>query len=150
MTDVPDQLHPLDAPAGRPKPAAPVRVMVAIGINPSSDRLVRRAVKLAEGLGGELFAVHIHPPGDKSPAYQANVDWHLEQARQLGARVEVIHARDVAAALVEQARTIGATHLVLGQSDISRWQEVLQGSIINRILRFRAGIDLYIVPDPGR
>ena len=124
--------------------------MVAIGINPSSDRLLRRAVKLAEGLGGELFAVHIHAPGQHSNVSEANVSWHLEQARQLGAHVHVVEAKDVAAALVEQARNHQVTHLVIGQSDISRWQEALRGSIVNKILRFRSGIDLYIVTDPGR
>ena len=128
----------------------PVRVMVAIGINPSSDRLLRRAVKLAHGLGGELFAVHIHAPGQHSNVYESNVGWHLEQARQLGAHVHVIEATDVAAALVEQSRSHGITHLVIGQSDISRWQEALRGSIVNKILRYRSGIDLYIVTDSNR
>ena len=93
--------------------------------------------------------MHIHQPGEGTNVYHANVDWHLQQARQLGAHVEVVHARDIAAALVEQARKHNVTHLVLGQSDISRWQEVVRGSIVNRILRFRSGIDLYIVTDPG-
>ena len=124
--------------------------MVAIGISPTTDRLVRRAAKLTEVLGGELFAVHIHQPGDGSNVYHANVDWHLDQAREMGAHVEVVKATDIAAALVAQARKHEVTHLVLGQSDISRWQEVVRGSIINRILRFRSGIDLYIVTDPGR
>ncbi len=129
---------------------AVVRILVAIGINPSTDRLLRRAAKLASGLGGELLAVHIHPPGDSSNVYHANVDWHLQQARQMGAHVEVLYSRDVATALVEHARKHGVTHLVVGQSDISRWQEAVRGSIINRILRFRAGIDIYIVPDSSR
>lgn len=128
---------------------SPVRVMVAIGINPNTERLLLRAAKLAHGLNGKLFAVHIHPPGGASNVYHANVEWHLDQARKLGAHVEVVRARDVAATLVQQGRKHGITHLVLGQSDISRWQEVLRGSIINRILRYRPGIDLYIVTDPG-
>ena len=124
--------------------------MVAIGISPSTDRLIRRAAKVAQGLGGQLFAVHIHPPGQGTNVYHANVDWYLQQARELGAHVEVVHARDIAAALVEQARKHNVTHLVLGQSDISRWQEAVRGSIVNRILRYRSGIDLYIVTDSGR
>ena len=131
-------------------PRVPVRVMVAVGISPSTDRLLRRAAKLAQALQGELFAVHIHRPREGSNIYHANVEWYLEQARQLGAHVEVLHARDVAAALIEQGRKHNITHLVIGQSDISRWQEALRGSIINRLLRFRSGIDLYIVTDPGR
>ena len=129
---------------------APVRVMVAIGISPTTDRLVRRAAKLAEGLGGALFAVHVHQPGEGTNVYHANVEWHLHQAREMGAQVEIVHATDIAAALVGQVRKHRITHLVLGQSDISRWQEAVRGSVINRILRYRSGVDLYVVTDPGQ
>ena len=147
---VEEQNQAADVSEGTPGETSGVRIMVAIGISPSTDRLIRRAAKLAQGLGGELFAVHIHTPGQGTNVYHANVDWHLEQARQLGAHVEVVHASDIAEALVAQSRKYKATHLVLGQSDISRWQEAVRGSIVNRILRFRSGIDLYIVTDPGR
>lgn len=128
---------------------ARVRVMVAIGINPSTKRLLLRAAKLANGLGGELYAIHVRPPGGSSNVYEANVNWHLEQARQMGATVEIVDASDIAATLVDQARKHRITHLVIGQSDISRWQEAVRGSIVNRILRFRSGVDLYIVTDPS-
>ena len=123
--------------------------MVAIGISPSTERLLFRAVRLTEGLNGDLHAVHIQPPGTHTTLYQANVEWHLQQARHLGAHVEILSAKDIAEALVAYARQHAVTHLVIGQSDISRWQEIRRGSIINRILRFRSGIDLYIVTDGG-
>ena len=128
--------------------AASVRVMVAIGISPSTERLLHRAVKLAEGLNGDLYAIHVQRPGTHTTLYQANVEWYLQQARQLGAHVEVGGASDIAETLVAYARKHTITHLVLGQSDITRWQEIRHGSIINRILRYRSGIDLYIVTDP--
>ena len=139
-----------DQTTGAPEASSPVRIMVAIGINPNTQRLLLRAARLAHALGGQLFAVHIHAPGQASHVYHTNVEWHLDQARRLGAHVEVVRARDVAAALVQQARTHNITHLVLGQSDISRWHEAFKGSIINRILRHRSGIDLYIVTDSGQ
>jgi two-component system, OmpR family, sensor histidine kinase KdpD len=129
--------------------SSPVRVMVAIGINPSTERLLLRAAKLAQGLHGSLYAIHIHPQRKGSNVYHANVQWHLDQARRLGAVVEVVRSNDVAAALVKHARKHNITHLVMGQSDISRWQEVFRGSIINKIMRYRSGVDLYIVTDVG-
>ena len=145
-----DDSDALEQPLTTGDRQARVRVIVAIGSNPSTNRLVRRAVKLAKGLGGDLVAIHIHAPGQHSNVYEANVGWHLEQARQLGADVHVVEATDVAATLVQYAREHGVTHLVIGQSDISRWQEALRGSIVNRILRFRSGVDLYIVTDAER
>ena len=149
-SDVQEQEPPQDEIEARTHAAARVRVMVAIGINPSTDRLLGRAAKLADGLEGKLFAIHVRPSRSRSNVSAANVEWYLEKARQLGAEVDIVAANDIARALVQEARARGITHLVIGQSDISRWQEAVRGSIVNRILRFRSGIDLYIVTDPGR
>jgi two-component system sensor histidine kinase KdpD len=141
--------HEIDTSAAQD--ATPlVRVMVAIGINPNTERLLLRAARLAQGLKGELYAIHIQPTRTGSHGYQANVEWHLQQAHKLGAQVEIIRSDDVAQALIQVGRQHGITHLVLGQSDISRWQEVLHGSIVNRLLRYRSGIDIYIVTDPNQ
>lgn len=122
-------------------------VLVAIGINPDCGRLLGRAAELARGLDGQLLALHIHPPHSGTGVSDANVDWNLQQARQLGAIVHIVEGRDIADTLIHWGRDQHVTHLVLGQSDISRWQEVVRGSVINRILRMRSGIDLYIVAD---
>lgn len=131
-----------------------VRVLVALGINPNSERLLRTAARLAHGLEGELLALHIAPPGSVASLYEANLKWHLDQARTLGAQVEIVQGSDVATALVEYAKAQRATHLVIGQSDVSRWREVTRGSVINRIqrmiLRGNASIDLYIVTSSSR
>lgn len=131
-----------------------VRVLVALGINPSSERLLHTAARLAEELGGELIALHIAPPGEATRLYRSNLERHTQQARSLGARVEIVEGSDVAATLVRQARSLGATHLVVGQSDVSRWREITRGSVINRILRLMlqngAGTDLYIVTASSR
>ena len=38
------------------------------------------------------------------------------------------------------------TQLVLGQPARSRWEEILRGSIINRVLRMSSDIDIHLVP----
>lgn len=131
------------------EPNRPVQVLVAIGINPDCGRLLGRAAALARALGGQLFAVHIHPPGHGTDITNANVEWNLQQARDLGAEVRIVEGRDIAEALISWGRENNVTHFVMGQSDISRWQEAVRGSVINRILRMHAGIDLYIVADEG-
>jgi two-component system sensor histidine kinase KdpD len=132
----------------------PVRVLVALGINPHSQRLLLTAARLAEGLDGELFAIHIQPPGPVTSLYEANRSRYLDQARELGAHVEMVKGQDVATTLVDYAQTRRITHLVLGQSDVSRWREITRGSVINRILRMilsgQAPVDLYIVTASSR
>lgn len=134
---------------GYPSVSIPVRIMVAIGINPSSQRLLDAAAQLAQGLGGDLLAVHIKQPRSHASVYQANLDWHIHHARSLGAQVKVVTGKDIAKTLVAYAQAQQITHLVLGQSEVSRWREIRHGSLVNQILRQithqSAGIDLYIV-----
>ena len=131
-----------------------VRVLVALGINPHSQRLLLTAARLAEGLDGQLFAIHIEPPGALTSLYEANRSRYLDQARELGAHVEMVKGQDVATTLVDYAQARQITHLVLGQSDVSRWREITRGSVINRILRMilsrQASVDLYIVTASSR
>ena len=39
------------------------------------------------------------------------------------------------------------TQIFMGRSGRSRWQERLQGSVINEIVRLTEGIDIHIVAD---
>ncbi|HEX6291208.1 MAG TPA: universal stress protein [Herpetosiphonaceae bacterium] len=143
-----------DAAQRSQTPQAPVRVLVALGINPNSQRLLLTAARLAEGLQGQLFAIHIEPPGHVTTLYEANRTRYLNKARELGAHVEIVKGEDVATTLVNYAETHNMTHLVLGQSDVSRWREITRGSVINRILRMilsrQLGVDLYIVTVSSR
>ena len=49
-------------------------------------------------------------------------------------------------AIVEIARERLVTQIVLGQPVRSRWEELLRGSIINRLLRLSTDIDIHLVP----
>jgi two-component system sensor histidine kinase KdpD len=135
-------------------PFPPASIMVAVGINPHSQRLLQVAARLARGLGGSLLAVHIRPPGTQASLYYTNIEWHFEQARALGAATHVLEGNDVVAMLVQYAQAHGVTHVVVGQSDVSRWHEVRHGSIINRLLREvaqrHAAIDVYVVTGSSR
>ena len=63
---------------------------------------------------------------------------------------------DIATALVEAARAENATQIVLGATNRSRWHEVTNGSIINRVVRRSGPIDVHVIserpdeePEPG-
>jgi two-component system, OmpR family, sensor histidine kinase KdpD len=53
---------------------------------------------------------------------------------------------DIARKLVEIARERQVTQLVLGQPARSHWEELIRGSIINRLLRLDVDIDIHLVP----
>ena len=109
MLWVADRIRAPTATGGRPVEARE-RVAVAVTGAPSSDRVVRRAARLAGRLGGDLVGIHVQRPGDLADRPDA-VRALLED---LGGRWVEVEAEEVAPALVQVARSEGATQLVLG------------------------------------
>jgi two-component system sensor histidine kinase KdpD len=127
----------------------PVRVMVCVGYNPASQLLIRRAGQLAHAFGGDLLAVHIQTAVSAAPGYRTMLDQNLTLARQLGARVLIEQGADIAGILARVAHANSVTHIVMGESARSRWDEVRTGSLVRQLLRASRGIDIYIVADPA-
>jgi len=126
------------------------RVLVCASSSRPSTLLIRRGTRLARRAHGKCFVLFVAPPGGLSalPAEQrAFVEADMVLARALGAETAVIEAKNIAQAIVDFARAHQATQLFLGRSGRSRWEELLQGSVINQLARLADGIDLHIVAD---
>ena len=54
---------------------------------------------------------------------------------ELGGTYREVVGADVGEALVDAARALNATQIVLGATRRSRWRELTQGSVINRVIR---------------
>lgn len=145
-----DEQRPSNGP-DTPAPAwpAPARVMVCVGYNPISQRLIWRAGQLARAFNAELIAVHVQPPRSKAPGYQTMLEQNMALARQIGAQVLIERGESLAETLARVAHAQGVTHIVMGESARSRWAEIRSGSLVRQILRASRGIDIYIVADPA-
>lgn len=124
-------------------------IMVCVGFNPSSQRLIQRASYLAKAFGGELLAVHMRLDDSAPPGYQIMLEHNLALARRLGARVLVERGSSLAEVLVQVAQANRVTHIVIGESARSRFEEVRRGSLVRQLLSASRGIDVYIVADPA-
>jgi two-component system sensor histidine kinase KdpD len=141
------------------------RVLVGFDSRPHMRQVIRDAWRLAHGLHADLIAVSIQPEGylaftskligwlkygSEAKRHRAEALQRLEEhavlAEDLGAEVIRTNSRDIAKALVEIAREHQVTQIVLGQPARSRWEEILRGSIINRLLRLATDIDIHLVP----
>lgn len=141
------------------------RVLVGFDHRPHSRRVIRDAWRLARGLHADLIAVYIQPTGYQSfaskligflkfgqnlskqhEASQQRLEEHALLAEDLGAEVIRRNSHDIASTLVEIARERQATQIVLGQPTRSYWEELLRGSIINRLLRLSSNVDIHLVP----
>jgi len=141
------------------------RVLVGFDARPHSREVIRDAWRLAHGLHADLIAVSIQPEGylaftskliglikfgsDAGRHREAalrRLEEHAVLAEDLGAEVIRVKSHDIARALVEIAKERQVTQLVLGQPSRSYWEELIRGSIINRVLRMSSDIDIHLVP----
>ena len=96
------------------------RVVVALAGAPGADHLIRRAARIAQRAKGELIGVHVVADtgltsGRDEPAAEA-VAAQRRLLEELGGEYREVTGNDVAAALVELARSENATQIVLGAS----------------------------------
>jgi two-component system sensor histidine kinase KdpD len=126
------------------------RVMVAFNASPHSTELLRHGWRQARGLKASLLAVTVVCPRRlfaRSPEQAEKALTALTRlAEDLGAEVIRVEGCDVAAELARIARERHVTQIVIGQPSRHRWQELLFGSTVNRLLRASTGADIHTVP----
>nr|WP_284231591.1 sensor histidine kinase KdpD [Mycolicibacterium sp. TUM20983] len=125
------------------------RVVVAVTGGPESETLVRRASRIASKSSAELMVVHVVRgdglAGVSSDRGAGGMDRVRELATSLGATVHTVVGDDVPAALLEFAREVNATQLVLGTSRRSRWARILDEGIGAATVQNSGKIDVHMV-----
>jgi two-component system sensor histidine kinase KdpD len=126
------------------------RVMVCMSSNPLAPRVLRTGARIAGRLGAKCYAVYVETP-DEQPGRVKADDSHalrrnMEIAESLGATVVKVHAECPAEGLIAFAQREGITHVVFGQSDRSRWEQLLRGSTIDRFLTAVRDAAVQVVP----
>ena len=149
---VDDSLHDYRERHGITKPwETRERVVVALSGAPAGEKLVRRAARIAERTKGELIGVHVvDGTGLASGLEDGGADGIARLRRlleDLGGEYRRVTSNDIATALVEVARSENATQIVLGTSNRSRWQELVNGSVINKVVRLSGLIDVHVISE---
>lgn len=141
------------------------RVLVGFDHRPHTRQVIRDAWRLAHGLHADLLAVSVEPEGYRAftgkllglvrygqearlqrEAAGRRLEEHARFAEDLGAEVIRARGRDIAQTLVEIAKKRQVTQIVIGQPVRGRLEELLRGSITNRLLRLSSEIDIHLVP----
>ncbi|MEW6446836.1 MAG: universal stress protein [Bacillota bacterium] len=133
--------------------SGPEKVLVAVNLRPYAERLIRRGLRLSVAQKAELLVVHCNATGEKFDPVAANTRHYLQHlCSSLGipyVEQPVFGVRDVAPALIDLCRTKKISQLVLGHTRRTRWQELLKGTIIDRLLQELRTVDLHLVPVNG-
>jgi K+-sensing histidine kinase KdpD len=124
-------------------------VLVALTGSADGERLIRRAARIAQRAKGDLVGVHVSlQDGLAAPSAEL-----LESQRvlleELGGTYHEVAGEDAGQALVETARALNATQIVMGASRRSRWERLTRGSVIGSVIRQSdVGIDVHVVSHP--
>ena len=126
------------------------RVVVAVPADPSGEVLLRRGSRIAgRSSGAELLAVHVAVPDDPRPADPVLLEQHRVLAESLGGSYQRVVGRDVAESLLEYARGVNATQLVLGAGRRSRLRLLLGPDLAGRVAAGSGDIDVHLVTWTG-
>ncbi|MFF4120955.1 ATP-binding protein [Streptomyces sp. NPDC001714] len=101
------------------------RIVVGLTGGPEGRTLIRRAARLAEkGAGGEVLAVYISRSDGLNSASPKELAVQRTLVEDLGGTYHHVVGDDVPAALLDFARGVNATQIVLGVSRRRSWQYV--------------------------
>jgi two-component system sensor histidine kinase KdpD len=123
------------------------RVVVALTGGPEGETLLRRGARIAaRSAGGELSAVHITSQDGLREASPDALEAQRALVEKLGGSYHQVVGDDIPRALVDFARGVNATQLVIGVSRRSRLAALLTGPAIGTsVIRQSGDIDVHIV-----
>ena len=126
------------------------RVVVALTGGSEGETLIRRASRVAQRSGnGDLLAVHVLASDGLTGASPAAMRTQRDLVESLGGSYHQVVGDDIATALLEFARSVDATQLVLGSSRRSRWARAVRGGIGGHVIAYSGEIDVHIVTHPA-
>ncbi|MEU6629963.1 sensor histidine kinase KdpD [Streptomyces parvus] len=118
------------------------RIVVGLTGGPEGRTLIRRAARLAEkGAGGEVLAVYIAASDGLKAVSPKELALQRTLVEDLGGTFHHVIGDDVSAALLEFARGVNATQIVLGVSRRRTWQYMLGPGVSATVAR-ESGPDL--------
>ncbi|WP_406505692.1 ATP-binding protein [Streptomyces sp. NBC_00212] len=118
------------------------RIVVGLTGGPEGRTLIRRAARLAEkGAGGEVLAVYVARGDGLASASPRELAVQRTLVEDVGGSFHHVVGDDVPPALLDFARGVNATQIVLGTSRRSTWQYVF-GPGVGAIVARDSGPDL--------
>jgi two-component system sensor histidine kinase KdpD len=123
------------------------RILVCIGHNPRSIRLIHAARRLAAVLRTEWIAVHVEAPSrvrssDRDVKLLAD---HMRLAESLGGEAVTLSGQTMSEEILTYARERNVSKIIIGKPTHSRWKDKLFGSPLDEIVRGSGDIDVYVI-----
>jgi two-component system sensor histidine kinase KdpD len=123
------------------------RILVCVGPNPRSVRLIRAARRMAAGLRAEWIAVNIEAPTHVRASEEDKrlLAEHIRLAESLGAETVTLTGHRVSEEILSYARLRNVGKIIVGKPTHPRWKDKLLGSPLDEIVRGSGDIDVYVI-----
>ncbi|MEU3463229.1 sensor histidine kinase KdpD [Streptomyces sp. NPDC006733] len=122
------------------------RIVVGLTGGPEGSTLIRRAVRMAaKGSGSEILAVHVVRSDGLASGSAKELTAQRTLVEDLGGSFHHVVGEDIPEAMLDFARGVNATQIVLGTSRRKAWQYVLGPGVGSTVAREAGDIDVHIV-----
>jgi two-component system sensor histidine kinase KdpD len=123
------------------------RLLVCVGPNPASARIIRAARRMAAGLKADWLAVYVETPAltRLSRADQEVIAQNLRLAEQLGAQAVTLSGHSVSEEILAYARDHNVNRILVGKPTHPRWRDRLRGAVLDELVRGSGAIDVYVI-----
>ncbi|GAA3248560.1 sensor histidine kinase KdpD [Nonomuraea helvata] len=122
------------------------RVVVALTGGPEGDTLVRRAARIAARTkGADLLAVHVTSSDGLAGGDPANLARQRTLVESMGGTYHQVVGDDIPRALLDFARGVNATQLVLGASRRGRFAQIFSRGVGVETTALSGSIDVHLV-----
>jgi two-component system sensor histidine kinase KdpD len=123
------------------------RLLVCVGPSPTTPRVIRTARRMAAAMNAEWIAATVEPTNGQvsSPHALEAIAQHLRLAERLGAQTATLTGDDVAATVLDYARSRNVTKILIGKTNTRRWKRVILGTVVDHLLEDSGDIDVYVI-----
>ncbi|MBT2534361.1 sensor histidine kinase KdpD [Arthrobacter sp. ISL-48] len=129
----------------------PARERVVVGLTggPDGEALIRRASRILSRVnGGDLLAVHVRRPEGQARESPQAAEAQRRLVTDLGGSYHTVAGDDPAESLLDFARSVNATQIVVGISHGGLTGRLLGGGVGAKVIRGSGDIDVHMVSRP--
>jgi two-component system sensor histidine kinase KdpD len=123
------------------------RVLVCIAPNRLGERVVRAAARLGAAAHAQLFALYVESDRqqNRSSGDQERAEEALRMAERLGMETARRAGSDIVAEILDFAQSRNVNLIVVGKPIKARWREILQGSVVDELVRRSGDISVHVL-----
>ena len=125
------------------------KVAVCISASAQARDLIARGARLAEGLGGEFYVVHVQSGKDEDPEKRRTLDASLQFASNLGAHIVQLTGKNIPSTTATFVTEHRITQAIFGRSALHGLRKYLYYLAIQRFMSEAPHVDLHIVTQDG-